>query len=234
MKRSRGACGPPLEKVSDAGAPTVKLEARALAAPATAVLWVTLAACGLGFLAHYGAQPGGACTSPRIWPAASTIPRESGAGALVVFLHPHCPCSNATASELERAMAWSKSASQLRVMVFRPQGVGDAWGETSLRARLERLRPGCVLEDTAGREASRFGVQTSGHVLLYDQHGGLVFSGGITGARGHEGDNAGRASLTAALAGETPRIHDAPVYGCSLRDEASPAWASEESQEHRR
>ena len=36
---------------------------------------------------------------------------------------------------------------------------------------------------------------TSGQTLLYDTKGHLVFSGGITGGRGHEGDNTGRESI---------------------------------------
>ena len=48
----------------------------------------------------------------------------------------------------------------------------------------------CVL-DPGGAEARRFGVATSGHVLLYDTRGDLIFSGGITPGRGEQGDNAG-------------------------------------------
>ena len=56
-----------------------------------------------------------------------------------------------------------------------------------------------MLRDDDGAEARRFGAETSGQTLLYDEHGALLFSGGITGARGHAGDNAGRASLVALL-----------------------------------
>ena len=55
-----------------------------------------------------------------------------------------------------------------------------------------------MLRDDDGAEARRFGAETSGQTLLYDARGALAFSGGITGARGHAGDNAGRASLRRA------------------------------------
>jgi glyoxylase-like metal-dependent hydrolase (beta-lactamase superfamily II) len=37
---------------------------------------------------------------------------------------------------------------------------------------------------------------TSGHVLVYDRSGKLLFSGGIAGARGQEGDNTGSAAAS--------------------------------------
>ena len=46
---------------------------------------------------------------------------------------------------------------------------------------------------TAARR-QRFGAETSGQTLLYDRDGRLLFSGGTTGSRGHDGDNAGFAS----------------------------------------
>ncbi len=56
-----------------------------------------------------------------------------------------------------------------------------------------------MLRDDDGAEAKRFGAETSGQTLLYDERGTLAFSGGITGSRGHAGDNAGRASLLALI-----------------------------------
>ena len=38
-----------------------------------------------------------------------------------------------------------------------------------------------------------------GHVLLYDKNGALVFSGGVTPARGHEGDSIGNSMILAII-----------------------------------
>jgi hypothetical protein len=64
---------------------------------------------------------------------------------------------------------------------------------------------------------------TSGETMLYDASGRLVFAGGITGSRGHGGDNAGEDAVVAALLGGSGGASEAPVYGCALRraDEAS-------------
>jgi len=61
-------------------------------------------------------------------------------------------------------------------------------------------------------------VTTSGHVVLYDADGKLVFNGGITSSRGHSGDNAGRAAITKLVHHESAAVPEAPVFGCSLLD----------------
>ena len=73
-----------------------------------------------------------------------------------------------------------------------------------------------VVRDDDGLEARRFGAATSGQSLLYDVNGRLLFSGGITGSRGHSGDNAGRTAMLALLQHAPPGRDSAFVFGCSL------------------
>ena len=79
------------------------------------------------------------------------------------------------------------------------------------------LVPGMkIWHDGGGAIAQRFRVLTSGHVLLYEPGGRLLYSGGITAARGHRGDNFGRSAIVAAIL-ERPRDHGSmPVFGCPL------------------
>ena len=70
--------------------------------------------------------------------------------------------------------------------------------------------------DGDGAEARRFGVATSGHVLLYDPRGDLIFSGGITAGRGERGDNRGRAALLGRIMGTGREGLEHPVFGCPL------------------
>ena len=44
----------------------------------------------------------------------------------------------------------------------------------------------------------------------------LTFSGGITAARGHQGDNDGRRSVLASLAGTATGLPMTPVFGCYI------------------
>jgi hypothetical protein len=80
-----------------------------------------------------------------------------------------------------------------------------------------------VVIDPGGRFAAKLGATTSGHVLLYGADGALLYSGGITPARAHEGDTPGQTAIVAALYGKTPAVRGAPVFGCGL---ASPATRS--------
>lgn len=96
-----------------------------------------------------------------------------------------------------------------------PTGTPGDWADTDV-GRAAAAIPGVrVLRDEGEVEAARFGVATSGQVLLYDPAGALRFAGGITAGRGHEGDNANRAALEAVLGGRVAGA-DAPVFGCEL------------------
>ena len=73
-----------------------------------------------------------------------------------------------------------------------------------------------VIRDQGGSEARRFAIEGSGHVLLYAPFREVAFQGGITGSRGHEGDNVGRSAIVSfILDGHSPVSHT-PVFGCSL------------------
>ena len=81
-----------------------------------------------------------------------------------------------------------------------------------------------IVRDDDGVEAARFHA-SSGATVLYDTQGRLLFSGGITSARGHEGDSAGLQRISSLLRTGKADRSDAPVYGCSMRHEARPALA---------
>jgi hypothetical protein len=93
--------------------------------------------------------------------------------------------------------------------------------------------PGVRVVRDDGTEARRFGARVSGQVLAYSGGGRLAFNGGITGSRGHEGDNAGRSAVEAMLGGR-PHAATAFAFGCLLFDgdgNASP-WAPTASVAH--
>ena len=97
-----------------------------------------------------------------------------------------------------------------------PKGVAPHWEQGELWQEATTIPGVHVITDQDGREAERFGVKGSGHVLLYQPSGRLVFSGGITPSRGHEGDNPGRSAvINLVLDGRSP-VNQTPVYGCPL------------------
>ena len=78
---------------------------------------------------------------------------------------------------------------------------------------------------TTGARRGGSAWRRPGQTLLYDAGGTLIFSGGITGSRGHAGDNAGEAALVALLTQRPGRSDARPA--CSAVRCSSPATDSE-------
>ena len=184
-------------------------------------LWLLAAGSGMAVLWAYGAAPGTPADPPSRWPAKSTLGREAGKPTLLVFAHPHCPCSRASIEELDRLLASVAEPPQVHVLFAKPDGTEPAWERTDLWERAAAIPGVSIDRDDGGREAERFGVATSGQVLLYDVAGDLRFAGGITPSRGHGGDSAGRSMLQDLLASRHVEQDETAVFGCALR-EASP------------
>jgi hypothetical protein len=185
---------------------------------AAGIAWGLAVGAGFLRLGTYEATPGGRSTSPRQWPRDSRLVPDPARANLVLLAHPCCPCTRASLAELEQIVTRCPGSVTAHVVFLKPQSFPDARGPTGL-LRAARAIPGVqVFEDEAGDEAARFGAVTSGHVVLYDRAGRLVFSGGITGGRGHQGDNAGRRAVIGLLTGELAGPAPTDVFGCPLRD----------------
>jgi hypothetical protein len=175
--------------------------------------WLLAVGAGFGFLFHYAGEPGPVSATPRNWPEDSRL--SAGADTLLLFLHPQCPCSSATMTELERILPHSRNRVRTIITFVQPTGLSPDLLFGRLRARADRLPGVEVVVDPGGREAALFGAKTSGHALLFSASK-LVYTGGITPARGHEGDSAGRRAILAFLQGGEAIPASAPVFGCSL------------------
>ena len=66
------------------------------------------------------------------------------------------------------------------MLFLKPKQSGSEWEDTELRRSVAAIPSVMVLSDVDGAEARRFGAETSGHTLLFDRDGRLLFSGGIT------------------------------------------------------
>lgn len=180
------------------------------------VVWTAACLGGFVWLWLYSATPGTAGTAQVDWPAETRIERDPRQANLIVLVHPRCPCSRASLAELAEIMARCEGLVTAQVLFFKPSEMPDGWELTDLW-HLAAAIPGVrVLADKDGREARRFGASTSGQVLLYDQHGRLMFSGGITVARGHHGESTGRQAIVAWLSHGTADRSSHAVFGCPL------------------
>ncbi|WP_442511986.1 hypothetical protein SH528x_003740 [Novipirellula sp. SH528] len=163
------------------------------------------------------------------WPAISRLAHADNTPTLVLFLHPHCPCSWATVRELDKILDRNTASSDRRIktlVVASVPGKNDnQWAASPLCKRAKEVSDAELIVDIDGRESDRFGVKTSGTVLLFDEKGELHFAGGITVSRGHEGDSVGGQLLSERLAalsidsdGMIARDFaiSPPVFGCKL------------------
>ncbi len=179
-------------------------------------LWLVAVLGGLGFLLRYAESPGKAGSPPVKWPDTSAVSHDTAHPTLVIFIHPHCPCSRATLGELELLMAQCQGRVTAHVWFLKPAEMAEAWAKTDLWYKAESI-PGVIAHlDKDGAEARCFSAATSGQTLLYDRDGSLMFQGGITLSRGHAGDNPGPTALTAMLTHQLAGPARTPVFGCGL------------------
>ena len=178
--------------------------------------WATAVGAGTWFLWSYANRPGPSGPSPITWPGESALRLDPGRPTLVIFLHPQCPCSRASVDELDRLLARAAIRPSTKAVFVRPLGTEPGWEQKGLWSSAAAI-PGVETRvDPEGAEAKLFGVQTSGHVLLFGPDGVRLFSGGITSARGHAGDNRGLSMVLDRLRDATLAAGTAPVFGCLL------------------
>lgn len=198
----------------------------------TAALWLTVVGVGMYLLASYKNTPGLAAEAPRQWPTDSRIQLSKDHSTLVMLAHPHCPCTRASIGELASIMAHSQGRLNAYVLFVKPEGASDDGDISDLWQSAKDIPGVKVILDGDGKEAHIFHAATSGQTLLYDPRGRLLFSGGITGSRGHFGDNAGQTSIVSIVNAETPNQTETSVFGCPLFDPQSECRSTYETHEH--
>jgi hypothetical protein len=184
-------------------------------------LWLSGIGTGLVMVLDYENASGSSSNAPVNWILGTSIPLDPTRDTLVMFAHPRCPCTRASVEELNRLLAESNGRIAAHVLFFRPPGYPAGWTHTELRRAAEAI-PGVVVQDDLNDAMARkFGAETSGYVLLYNPRGELLFRGGITGSRGHAGDNVGESAIISFALGKPGAVTQTPVYGCSLLDESN-------------
>lgn len=187
-------------------------------------IWAAVLGTGLFWLYQYENTPSLIAAAPEQWPEVAGLVRNAATPTLLVFLHPHCPCSHATVSELEKLTARTSGTLPTCVVFLHPDEVTSDWHQTSLWRRACAVPGVTVLDDVGSKATRQFGVTTSGQALLYDAAGQLQFNGGMTAARGHAGDNAGceiivsylrEDSLRSTASGETCSVFGCPMFQSS-------------------
>lgn len=182
---------------------------------ACGVIWIGAVILGAAVLLRYEHAAGSSGVHPTRWPATTAIERAPDVPTLVMFAHPRCPCTRAGIGELAIIMTRCQGKLRASVLFAKPAGFPEGWERTDTWESAAAIPGVRVSVDPDGREARRFGAETSGQVFLYAADGELRFAGGITAARGHAGDNAGRDSVVGLLTGGAARPATS-VFGCPL------------------
>jgi len=186
-----------------------------------ALIWLGVTVTATLLMVAYANAPGQSGSPPMIWPKSSQVPRDADHPTLVMFVHPHCPCSKASISELSLLMTYCQEQINAHVFFLKPAKMVRDWVLTASWREAAAIPHVTVHCDEAGHEAQLFHAETSGDTVLYDAKGNLLFHGGITISRGHSGDNPGRSALQtlvldqSAQQTQTP-VLQTPVFGCSL------------------
>ena len=215
---------------------------------ALVALWIAVVVGALAGLWVYKLRPGTPAELRPSWPAGSSLAASHDRPTLIMFAHPRCVCTRASLAELRAVQSRFAGRIATYVVFMHPAGSTADWSHTDTWDTASSLAGVRVVADTDGLEAERFGATTSGHVVLYDRSGSLLFSGGITPGRGHEGDGPQLDQLTRLIERETagavaagsptastvvparlaPTAPTAagrqlerpgPVFGCPLREE---------------
>jgi hypothetical protein len=181
---------------------------------AIVAVWLAAVLGGSWYVWRYKTRPGAVADNAPSWPertGLAGLTRHTARPTLLAFIHPECPCSRATLRELARLLTQLGDRVATHV-VFAVSNRGENWDFAS------QLRGVTLHVDANGEAAARFGALTSGHTLLYDSSGLLRFSGGITAARGHEGDSSGRMHISSLVLRGQGTGGVTPVFGCALRE----------------
>lgn len=169
------------------------------------------------------------------WPSDSAIVASHERSTLLLFIHPHCPCTRATNRELRRVLEGSHVTKEqqpdLMVVISQPREASADWSDSDTVRNALLLPHAKAFVDLDGEEAARFGAVASGTVMLFARDGQRQFAGGVTFSRGHEGDNLGGQLLRDQLLARAPPVSDVlPAFGCRLcLPECSPQSGCTES-----
>ena len=181
--------------------------------------WLLAVCVGVAIILRYENTSGAVGVTIQDYPSVKQVTLDPKRDTLVMFAHPKCPCTRASMDELNRLMTQSNGKLAAHVFFLQPTNFSEAWVKTGLWQSAAAIPGVAVHTDPGGTTAQKFGAETSGYVLLYNPAGQLLFSGGITSGRAHEGDNAGEDAIIALVNGQKPGITHTPVYGCYLLNE---------------
>jgi hypothetical protein len=182
------------------------------------LVWLIAIGAGGTVVLSYETSPGQTGTIPKYWPRESTLERAADRPTLIMIAHPRCPCTRASIGELAKIVAQTQSRVRTYVLLWKPAGAEREWTANNLENEAKEIPGIQVLDDVGGQEAQRFGIETSGHTVVFNKAGELLFSGGITQSRGHSGDNAGEEAIVSLINQGSAPLRSTVAFGCPIKE----------------
>lgn len=193
------------------------------------VLWIAVVCGGFSQLLRYEGQPGTTAaqtiSGPEKFPATDLLERNPHGQTLLMFVHPHCACSRASLSELAAILVECPNLQPVQIVIPVPADAAPSWRQGKIAQEAATLAGVRIVWDQDDELARLFQAKTSGHVLLFAANGTRLFSGGITGTRGHAGWNTGRGAIVALHQNQPGVRSSTPVFGCQLSVDNPPGDA---------
>lgn len=173
---------------------------------------------GFFYFESYKFTEGAQVKAPARIPASVSSVLDSRVPTLILFAHPKCTCTEATLVELAKLK--KELGTRIAVKVYISYDQQD-YNEDHEKIENEARRiPHVTVEKDMDRVvAGQFGALTSGQTVLYAPEGNLLYQGGITGSRGHVGDNPGVREITRIVTSPFIIVDSRerlPTFGCHL------------------
>jgi hypothetical protein len=181
-------------------------------------IWLAGICATFAILWRYKLTPGQAPDAPEHWPLVSAIHPAAGLANVVFVAHPRCPCTTASMAELVRLADEVHGRAEIHVVIVKPDGTEPDFEQGAILDRARSIAGADVIVDVGGKEAERFGAVVSGSTIVYGADGTLLFRGGLTTARGHEGRGPAHDRILALLDRRATDLATAPTFGCALVD----------------
>jgi hypothetical protein len=178
------------------------------------LLWTAATTVGLWKGLEYDSTAASVAAPPVQWPDGCALTLDRERPTLLVFVHPKCPCTRATIRELDRFLVRYRNRITVRIIILEPDNPSLDWDQSPLLTEIAAIRAAQSFRDHGGSFRRQFYASTSGECLLYNAQGQLLFHGGLTTLRGHEGPSVGQEAIAAVISGKSPTTRSAPVFGC--------------------
>lgn len=176
------------------------------------IIFGAMSVGGIHFLMNYAGEAGNPVVSIGSWPLDSKLAHSKN-HHLIMFLHPGCSCSKASLAELSRLMSEEKEL-KAQIVVMKSPKLEKLFHENDLIKQAKNIPRTQIFYDQDGVEARHFKAETSGLTHLYSDST-LLFAGGLTMARGHEGESVGKRAIISFLHGKKSQ-EKSLVFGCDI------------------